>query len=81
MNHVKILKRQPKPANVDADIVSSDSAIPVLSLEEREAMYLEAKARIFNNEQQITVTNAPEISSHPAKAEYWFKEDGVTDPE
>lgn len=85
MNHVKILKRQPKPADDAVNTVPSSSQNTTLSLEEREVMYLEAKARIFKPEQQTTVTttvtNTADIPSAPAKAEYWFKEDGVTDPE
>ena len=81
MQNIKILKRQPKPVNNDQPAQSSNSNYATPSIEEREELYQQAKARIFKpTEQTVIVQTLPE-EQPTQKAEYWFREDEVTDPE
>ena len=82
MQNIKILKREPKPVNNDQPGSSSTSSNIIPSLEEREDMYMKAKARIFQPASQpSSVIDEHPNERPPQKAEYWFKEDEVTDPE
>jgi SUZ domain len=79
MQNIKILKREPKP--VDDEQLSSASSNSVPTLEEREDMYMKAKARIFQPQSAQPITEEQPNERPPQKAEYRFKEDEVTDPE
>ena len=92
MGLIKILKRQPKEAS-DESVPSLVSPTEAKSTpEEREASYLEAKARIFLNTQSTGTTSStgtiPIDASNDSKAEplnrkaeYFFRTDEITDPE
>jgi hypothetical protein len=86
MGLIKILKRQPRESTDE----SVPSAIAVngneTTPEDREAVYLEAKARIFDTAKStgsipVDASNGSKDEYQNRKAEYYFRESDITDPE